>query len=81
MEEGSGPKYIILVAPLHGRVVKIGFGPGDHLGKEDVIVVIETMKMENNVHAGMEAELTELNVEVGAQVAKGQQLCRIQKIK
>jgi 3-methylcrotonyl-CoA carboxylase alpha subunit len=70
---------IDIVAPLHGRIVKINFKPGERFEKENAVLVIEAMKMENNIHAGSNAELVVLYVEPGTQVSKGQLLCRIKK--
>jgi 3-methylcrotonyl-CoA carboxylase alpha subunit len=79
-DESDGGDFIEIIAPLHGRVVKVNYSAGDCVGKEDVIIVIETMKMENNIHAGIKAEISAINIEEGTQVAKGQRLCSIRKI-
>ena len=47
---GSGPQR--LVAPMPGKVVRVLVKPGDTVRARQPIVVIEAMKMENELRAG-----------------------------
>jgi biotin carboxyl carrier protein len=68
----SGP--ISLRAPMAGRVVKLLARPGDAVKAGQGVVVIEAMKMENEVRATREGQLRELRVSEGAAVETGEEL-------
>ena len=40
-----------LVAPMPGRVRRVGVGPGEKIGRGDVVVVLEAMKMEHAIRS------------------------------
>ncbi|CAH0496764.1 biotin/lipoyl-containing protein [Novosphingobium sp. CECT 9465] len=51
--------------------------PGDEVGPETVIGIVETMKLMNPVHAGRSGTVVEMIVPDGTLVAKGQALVRL----
>lgn len=51
--------------------------PGDEVGPETVVGIIETMKLMNPVHAGRSGTVAEVIAANGAMVAKGQALIRL----
>jgi propionyl-CoA carboxylase alpha chain len=63
-----------LVAPLPGTVVRVAVVTGDVVGAGDVLVAIEAMKMEHEVHAHGGGTVTEVHVEAGEQVEAGRLL-------
>jgi propionyl-CoA carboxylase alpha chain len=63
-----------LNAPMPGSVIKIAKNLGEKVNAGDPIVFIEAMKMEHAVRSPSSGILAEINVEVGQQVATGQQL-------
>ena len=66
-EPGSGgPRRI--VAPMPGRVVKVLVKPGDVVDARQGLVVVEAMKMENELRAPGAGTVTEVKVTEGASV-------------
>jgi geranyl-CoA carboxylase alpha subunit len=65
-------------ATMNGRVVAIAAAPGDTVDAGDGVVVIEAMKMEHVLRAGVTGILKALHVGVGDQVAPGQVLAAIE---
>jgi biotin carboxyl carrier protein len=55
-------------APMPGRVVKVLVKPGDRVAAGAPLVVVEAMKMENEVRAGAAGVVTEVLVAEGAPV-------------
>jgi acetyl-CoA carboxylase biotin carboxyl carrier protein len=51
--------------------------PGDEVGPETVIGIVETMKLMNPVHAGRSGRIAEVLVPDGTLVAKGEALVRL----
>jgi biotin carboxyl carrier protein len=62
----SGPRRI--VAPMPGRVVKVLVKPGDTVDARQGLVVVEAMKMENELRAPGAGTVTEVKVTEGASV-------------
>ncbi|MBK5220644.1 MAG: biotin/lipoyl-binding protein, partial [Thermoleophilia bacterium] len=60
-----------LTAPMPGTVVRISAATGDHVEAGQVLLTLEAMKMEFEVVAPFEGELTSLPVEIGKQVDGG----------
>jgi biotin carboxyl carrier protein len=63
---GHGPRRI--VAPMPGRVVKLLVAVGDHVTAKQGIVVVEAMKMENELRAPRDGRVAEVRVAEGASV-------------
>jgi acetyl-CoA carboxylase biotin carboxyl carrier protein len=60
-----------IVAEVAGRVWKIESQPGTQLAAEQVILILESMKMEIPVAAPRACRLVELHVKEGEMVAEG----------
>ena len=58
-----------VVAPMPGAVVKINCRPGEMVKKGDVIIVLEAMKMENEIHSPIDGLVKEVNVKEGMTVS------------
>ena len=58
-----------VVAPMPGAVVKINCRPGEMVKKGDVIIVLEAMKMENEIHSPMDGLVKEVKVKEGMTVS------------
>jgi biotin carboxyl carrier protein len=65
----SGPQRIL--APMPGKVVRVLARPGDIVQHRQAIVVIEAMKMENELRAARDGTLAELLVQEGQSVEAG----------
>ena len=61
-----------VVAPMPGAVVKINCRPGEMVKKGDVIIVLEAMKMENEIHSPMDGLVKEVKVKEGMTVSPDQ---------
>jgi len=73
---GAGPQR--LVAPMPGKVVRVGVKAGEAVRARQTLVVIEAMKMENELKAGRDGVVAELNAREGASVEAGALLVVIQ---
>lgn len=69
-----------VVSPSQAIVVRIPVSPGDLVSQGDVLLVLESMKMESYVHAPRDGQVVSLAVEVGANVAPGQLLAELSEI-
>ena len=65
---GSGK----IAVPMQGTIVKINVEVGQSVAAGDAVVVLEAMKMENNVAADIDGTVTAVNVEAGQSVAAGE---------
>ncbi len=74
-EEGAGPE---VQAPMPGRVVKVLVEPGTKVEKGAPLLVVESMKMETEIAAGIEGVVEEIRVAPGDNVNPGDTLVRIQ---
>lgn len=68
--QSSGPSP--LRAPMPGLVVRVEVQPGDLVGEGQGIVIVEAMKMENELKAPMAARVAAVRVEEGAAVERDQ---------
>jgi len=55
----------IIKAPMHGTVVKVSVKVGDKVEKGTVILVLETMKMENTIESPVSGVVKEIKVSEG----------------
>jgi acetyl/propionyl-CoA carboxylase alpha subunit len=74
----TGPRPI--VAPMPGMVVRIEVAEGDTVAAGQGVVIVEAMKMENELKAGAEARVSRVLVEEGQPVEKGQLLIDFEPI-
>jgi biotin carboxyl carrier protein len=65
-------------APMPGLVLKILVSPGDQVKKGTPLLVLEAMKMENNIKADAEAVVESIEVKEGQSVEKNQILIKFQ---
>lgn len=63
-----------LKAPMPGLVLNVLVKPGDHVKKNEPVLVLEAMKMENVIKAIADAEVKAVLAEKGKPVEKGQLL-------
>jgi pyruvate carboxylase subunit B len=64
-------------ASMQGMVLKVKVRKGDSVKKGDVVLVLEAMKMENNIHATHEGTVKEIFVKEGSTVSAGDTLLAI----
>lgn len=61
-------------APVPGKIVDVRVKPGDVVQEGDLVVILEAMKMENELHAPKQATVAAVLVNKGDQATKGQLL-------
>ena len=66
---GSGP--VRVTAPMPGRVVRVLVTPGQAVTARQGLVVVEAMKMENELRAPRDGTVAELRVREGGTVEAG----------
>lgn len=68
-----------MTAPMPGVILDINVAPGDQVTKGDVVMVLEAMKMKNELHASQTGVVASVTVSSGDQVKYGQLLLRFEK--
>ena len=66
-----------LKAPLPGTITSINVKQGDQVNVGDVVIVLEAMKMQNNIEAEYAGTVTAINVTPGDAVMEGAVLLTI----
>jgi biotin carboxyl carrier protein len=79
-DEGGGPASgpQRLVAPMPGKVVRVLVTAGDPVAARQPVVVVEAMKMENELRASRDGTVAEIHVREGMSVDAGALLLVIQ---
>jgi len=72
----SGPQRVL--APMPGKVVRVLVGAGDRVTARQPVVVVEAMKMENELRASRDGTVAEIHVREGMSVDAGALLLVIQ---
>jgi len=67
----SGSGHASLVAAMPGKIVRVLVAEGDEVGAGQGIVVVEAMKMQNEMKAPRSGRITSLNVKPGDSVNAG----------
>ena len=65
-------------APMPGNILSVNVAAGDTVKKGQVLMVLEAMKMENEIMAPQDGKVTAVAVAKGAAVESGALLCTIQ---
>ena len=61
-------------APMPGNIISVNVKPGQPVKKGDVLLILEAMKMENEIMAPCDGTVGSVNVTAGQTVQSGQQL-------
>ena len=69
-----------IVAPLSGRVIEIMVKTGDRVRKDQVVAVLEAMKMDNELIAETDGVVSSVNVNEGEIIPFGTSLITLEKI-
>jgi len=67
----------VIAAPMQAIVTRICVEPGQQVCQGDLLVVLESMKMENYVHALSDGTISEIPVSAGRTVSAGDVLVRM----
>lgn len=73
-KSASGSGLIEVKAPMPGLVYKSLVSEGDQVEKGQGVLILEAMKMENEIRSGHRASVEKVFVEEGQAVAKGEKL-------
>ena len=71
---GAGEK---IAAPMPGNILAVNVAVGDSVKKGQVLMVLEAMKMENEIMCPCDGKVTSVNVSKGSTVETGTLLCCI----
>jgi biotin carboxyl carrier protein len=66
-----------LTAPMPGIVGKLSCAVGDTVKRGTPLIVIEAMKMENNINAPMDGTVSSIHIKAGDEVKKGDRLVTV----
>ena len=67
-----------LTAPMPGKVVRVLLKPGDEVAAGQGVVVVEAMKMQNEIKSPKTGRVTEVRATEGATVTAGQVLAVVE---
>ena len=73
-QEGAGQK---VTAPLPGTIIEVRVKVGDTVKEGDTVIVLEAMKMQNNIGADCSGTITSVLVNQGETVMEGATLVTI----
>jgi len=65
-------------SPMPGTILTINVGVGDTVKRGQVLMILEAMKMENEIMCPCNGKITSINTTKGAAVESGTLLCVIQ---
>ena len=68
---------VIIHSPMTGRVIEVLVAEGEQVGAGDVVVVIESMKMENEVICDVDGSVSTVHVEEDQSVSEGDRLVEV----
>jgi len=69
---------IIIKSPMPGNIWEVKASPGDTVKKGDVILILEAMKMENEIMAPQEGKIVSIPVSKGSTVNAGDILATLE---
>jgi len=75
-DDGEGS----LFAPMPGKVIKVNVGDGDKVTRGTILLIVEAMKMENNIVAAHDAVIEKVTVKEGDMIDTDVQLVILEKI-
>ena len=67
-----------ITSPMPGNILAVNVAAGDMVKKGQVLMILEAMKMENEIMAPHDGKVTAVAVTKGAAVESGALLCTIQ---
>ena len=75
--KSAGAGAVKINAPMPGKIVAVKANPGDAVKKGQVILVLEAMKMENDVVAPQDGTVASIDTAVGNAVEAGETLATL----
>ncbi len=77
-EEAGGDSQITLHSQIPGKVIKISVPEGSEVKKDDVICVLESMKMQVSIKSHKDGVVKKIKIKEGATVAKNDVIAEIE---
>lgn len=74
-KEGVTP---VVKAPLPGSILRINIKEGDEVNRGDILLVMEAMKMENNIYSEVKGRIKSIKVQPGQSVLQGDLLMEVE---
>jgi len=71
-------KKVIVKAPIPGKILQILVEENEHVEKEQLILVLEAMKMKNRILSPIRGIITQIFVNIEDNVGQDQQLIKIE---
>jgi len=66
-----------IIAPMPGKIIAVNISSNDSVSENQVLVVMEAMKMEYSLKAQASGQVEKLNCKLGDQVSQGQVLVKL----
>ncbi|MGC9362791.1 MAG: acetyl-CoA carboxylase biotin carboxyl carrier protein subunit, partial [Candidatus Syntrophosphaera sp.] len=68
----------IVRAPLSGTIVELKASPGDAIERGQVLLILEAMKMESEIHSHLSGRIARIHVQKGDMVQEGDPLVELE---
>ncbi len=66
-----------VTSPMPGNILAVNVNEGDTVKKGDVLMILEAMKMENEIMSPIDGKVKSVNITKGSSVETGSVLCVI----
>lgn len=78
VSENKRPSAKTIKSPLPGNVLKVNVAEGDSFKEGDTLMIMESMKMENNILAERDGKIVKINAPAGKAVLQDEVLFEIE---
>lgn len=75
----SGESGNIIMSPMHGKVISLNVKAGDSVKKDDTLMIIEAMKMENSIRSPKDGVIKEVFVSLEDKTESGKLLIEFEE--
>lgn len=73
-EKSAAPTEKILRAPIPGSIIEVKVSQGSYVKDGEVVVILEAMKMESEIHSNISGRISKIHVSKGDSVQEGDPL-------
>ncbi|MCX7971156.1 MAG: biotin/lipoyl-binding protein [Negativicutes bacterium] len=68
----AGAGETAISAPMPGKIIQVKVKPGDPVEKDQVVIILEAMKMQNEIRSSVAGTIKAVNVATGQSVKPGE---------
>ncbi|MBW6513146.1 MAG: biotin/lipoyl-binding protein [Candidatus Syntrophosphaera sp.] len=68
----------IIRAPLPGTIIELKVRPGETISEQQVLLILEAMKMESEIHSSLAGKVKQIHVQKGDSVQEGDPLVELE---